>query len=279
MNQPYQGFPPPGFPAPQQGFAPAPQPGFPAPAPQYPQPQYAPQGYAPAPVQPVTGLGLGNMLQTADESADRQPPLPQGGHKLFEVERVFLKRSTNPQNQGVIFFIANCVILESALCAPGTKFDFVETIVGAKFDQADAVARVRGFVAAVQGIDPNSPQARTDITENMIRAVCHDSNPLRGKRAAVASCVHKLTKPKIGRNGQQIPAGVIQKLTFALSGASVASAPVQAPVAPAPAVQPQVSFPPTGWASAEPTYPGHYHNGKECIPEAALRALMAAGRA
>jgi hypothetical protein len=306
MNFPPNGFPPPnqypppGFPAP--GFpAPAQTPygaqtGYPAPqgfAPQtpagygvgYPTPQ-APQGYPqglspgyPAALPLPASLGLDQSLRTAEEAADRFPPLPQGGHELIEVDRVYMKRSTNPESLNVIYFYADCTVLKSALVPAGTKFTFLETVVGAKYKQDEAIAAVRGFVAAAWcGIDPHSPEARTAITEQLIVGLCGPENPCKGKRAAVVSCTHKTTKEKRGRNGELLPGKLIATIKFGLAGAAVQTAPVVPMQAPA-AAPVAATFPPAGWASAEPTYPGHWHNGRECITEAQLRALMAAGRA
>lgn len=291
MNFPPNGFPPPGFPAPapqgfpaQTGFTP---PGYaPAPtaAPQgYPVPGHV--GYAPnygapqAPALPMpTSLGLDAGLQTAEEKDENVPPLPQGGHELIEVVRIYPYRSSAKPH--VITFKADCVVVRSQLCPPGTRFTFAERVTGHDYPNhaSDSLARVRGFLASLERIDPNSAQAKATITEAFIMAAWSESNPFKGRQCAVTQVTHKYTKEKVGQFGQRIPSRAIGKYSFGVAGTAVAApTPVQA----APAAQAPVAaaFPPAGWQSAEPAYPGHWHNGKECITDAQLRALMAAGRA
>jgi hypothetical protein len=307
MNFPPNGFPPPGFPAPApltysngqpvfpQSPAPAQTPygaqtgapaGYPAPGgftpPQYPaQPMPAQFGGYPQPgMAPMPqNLCLDADLATADEKDGDLPPLPQGGHELIEVLRIYPYRS--PTKQHVITFKADCVVVKSSLVPPGTRFCFQERVTGHDYPnhKADSIARVRSFLAALDRIDPNSPQAKTQINEAVIQVAWSDANPYKGRQCAITSVVHKMTKAKLNQFGQQVAPRAIGKYSFGVAGSAVA-APVQAaPQAQAPAAPVAATFPPAGWQSAEPAYPGHFHNGRECITEAQLRALMAAGRA
>jgi hypothetical protein len=250
---------------------------LPAPAPYAaPQPGFAPQ----APAMPIpTSLGLDQQLQTAEEDGDRLPPLPEGGHEVLEVERVYMERGKSPQTQHVITVRADCFVVSSKLAAPGTRFSLGFRIVGATYGQADEIARCRAFFAVTAcNLDPNDPAVKQHVTEQLIMATAQPQNPLKGKRFAVPNVFHKMTKAGFHPNGSPKHPRPIGKYTFALPGASVNSAP--APVAPpAPVAAAPIQWPPAGWQDVSAQYPGHWTNGQMTITTEQLKALVAAGKA
>lgn len=303
MNFPNNGFapPPPGFPAPQGapapapagfpqqyaqpsagGYAPAPA-GYPMPAPQYGAPAPQPFGAPQAPAAPPQAGLFGGGLAGAEEGLERLPPLPQGGHEEFVVDKIWFKRSTAPGATHVSYFMGECTIVKSPTVPAGTRFLFQEKITGHQYDshKSDSYARIRGFCAVVWcGLNPDSPDARVHVTEELILGLMSDANPAKGKRGAIANVEHKVTKAKIdGRTGQQIAPKVIGKYKFALVGSPVQAAPAPAPAAPVAQAPVAPSFPPAGWQDVSSAYPGHWSNGQVTITESDLRALVASGRA
>lgn len=283
MNYPNNGFPPPpGFP---QTPAPAPQ-GYTQPQqPAYPQPQYAPQyaapqGYPQQPSMPLpTSLGLDAQLQTAEEDSEKLPPLPEGGHELCEVDRVYMERGKQPSTQHVISLRADCIVVQSRLAAPGTRFCLTFRIVGATYGQADEVARCRSFLAVTAcNLNPEDPAVKQHVTEQLIMASCQPQNPLKGKRFAIPAVYHKMTKAGFHQNGSPKPSRPIGKYTFAVPGAAVAPAPAPQAVPVAVPAQAPV-WPPAGWQDVGHMYPGHWTNGQMTVSVDQLKALVAAGKA
>ncbi len=261
MNQPFNPFSPQSAPSP---FG-APQ----APAfGQAPVPQFgAPQAQAPVQLHPGMFGGMGS----AEASDGRKPPLPQGGHDRVRIDSIQVKRGDPSQGTShQTFLIADLTVLESKICPAGTVGSMVETIAGAQYNQADALARVRMLINAALGVDDRAPETRAkweDPNQAYQLMAGAASGQLNGKEFAVLSVAHKVTKK--GRTIGTYKCGVI--------GAQVNSAPVQS-AAPVYAAAP--SFPPAGWV-ASPQYPGHFtgiYQGKTVtVSENDLKAAVTAG--
>lgn len=272
-------------PAQSNPFSPQGSQAAPAANPFAPQAQYAPQGFAPQQPAPVNMSGLFGGMGQAEESGDRLPPLPAGGHKRVKIGEVSVKPSTMPGSTHIIWFKAELTVIESDACPAGTRATFIEKVTGHAFPhyRADSLARIRGLVSSALGQDDNDPQVRTMYEANheqIMQGVVQGG--LRDKEVAVTNVVHKVTKPSV----QKPQGGLIASYSFGKLGSAVqpAASPVTPTAAPAqtftaPAQGFGPVFPPAGW---QPDGTGHYigivAGAQHRVSENDLRTAQAAGR-
>lgn len=268
---------PPGFPQPypMPGAAVPPAvPGYPAapfPAPGYPPAPYAaPQGFAP----PAYGgaapapRAAHDPLKGFDEADPTGSRLPH-----FNADRRYMLENTKIEffqgrNDDFVTLEFNVLESDDPMLGPGRAAKYM-----IKMGQDMSMPNLKSALGALLGYGTKE-EIVSHVTQDVARAALSEAQPNRGKRVSLTttSTTTKQGKPFTVHNWT--PAvGQAPAAPFVAAPVPV-PAPAAAPVPP----PPSAAFPPAGWY-AHPQQPGAFHNGREIVSEAELRARQAQGRA
>lgn len=280
---------PPGFPQPypMPGAAVPPAvPGYPAapfPAPGYPQAPYAaPQGFAPpayggAAPAPRAAHDPLKGFDEADPTGSRLPHFNADRRYLLECAKIEFIQGRNDDFVTMEF---NVLESDDPMLAAGRAAKYM-----IKMGQDMSMPNLKSALGALLGYGTKE-EIVANVTQDVARAALSEAQPNRGKRVSLTttSTTTKQGKPFTVHNWSPasghapVTVQAAAPLPFHPQAAMMGQGYVPN-MAPPPAAPSQpASFPPAGWY-AHPQQPGAYHNGREIVSEAELRARQAQGRA